>query len=338
MKFNLSNEEFYCEFWRRYFEDILSAMEHEKVDNKTDVEIGHYNFATKIAYGFPNSYAKKKFIHKIFRNESYYPKSMLINKIWTKKNISKVTEFIGQERKVLKNNNGVGSKEIRLVNNVNDCLKQMNNHDFYVLQNEIQPYLYNNQKLDERVYYLVVKEGNTYSGFMMKEGHIKLAGFPFDKNNNSMGSFATNIKAPKPDKEQDYTIETKEFLKDNPQRELWIKNRLEIMKKISDKFLPVIVNNVKNYYKNKKEPEYIWHLYGIDILIDNDYNMYLCEFNGKPGVIYETVMPKKIVEINKKMCNKLVIHFLLPWLKDKKNVFNKGIIKLSSTTTENLVN
>lgn len=336
MKFNLNNEEYYCEFWRKHFENIFSEMGFEKVNYKNNVEIGHYNFATKIAYGFPNSYAKKKIVHKIFKNESYYPKSMLINKIWANKNQDKIIEFIGNERKVFKNNNGVGSKEIKLVKSLDDCVKNMNNYDFYILQNEIDPFLYNNLKIDERVYYLVVKEKNTYSGFMMKEGHIKLAGFPFDKNNNSMGSFATNIKAPKPDKENDYTIETKEFLKDNPNRELWVNNRLNIMKKISEKFLPFVVNNVKNYYKNKKEPDFILHLYGIDILIDNNYNMYLCEFNGKPGVIYETVMPKRITDINKKMCNKIAVHFLLPWIKNKMNTYNG--IKLSFTTTENLVN
>ena len=332
MKFNLNNEEYYCKYWKKYFETILSDQEYEKVEHKNNVEIGHYDFATKIGYGFPDSFARKKFVHKLYRGESYYPKSMLINYKWTKENQNTVKDFIGKSRKILKNNYGVGSKSIYLVNSVDDCLKTMNKKDFYIIQNEIDPLLHNGLKLDERVYYLVVKEQGTFSGYMFKEGHIKLAGFKFDKKSNEMGVFATNIKAPKPNGSDPskFTIDTVKFLDGYEKSDLWKKNRLEVMEKISEKFLPVIAENTKKYYKGKKEPVFMWHLYGIDLLIDKNYNFYLCEFNGKPGVLFEDVMPKNITELNKNMCDRIAMNFLFPWIDGESNscVSDKSIVKL----------
>jgi len=333
MLFNLSNEEYYCQFWRKYFENIFEKIGLKKTSNKQNVEIGHYNFATKIAYGFPFSYAKKKFIHLLFKNEPYYPKSILINRKWIMDNSAKVWAFMNEKRKVLKNDNGVGAKNVFVVTTVEECFNRMNHKDYYVLQTEIDPLLHKGFKLDERVYYLTIKEGDLYSGYLFKEGHIKLAGYPFNKNDNSIGCFATNIKAPKPPGSNgaDFTIDTTEFLKEEPNQNTWIKNRTEIMKKISQIFLPALAQNVKNYYKGKKEPKYIWHLYGVDLLIDKEYNFYLCEFNGKPGVLYETVMPKKITSDNKKMCNRIALNCLAPWIKNNLNNLNndKTIIKLS---------
>jgi len=332
MKFNLNNEEYYCKYWRKYYEEIFSSLGLKKVNYIDNVPIGHYNFATKIAYGFPHSYAKKKAIHKLFKNEDYYPKSIVIKKNWVLNNQETVSSFINNERKILKNNNGVGSNQIYLVNSVEDCLKKMNSRDFYILQTEILPLLHNGYKLDERVYLLVTKEYNTYSCYYFKEGHIKLAGYKFDKNINDMGSFATNIKAPKPDFSaiDDYTIDIKYFLRNNPYKNRWVQNRYEILTKISEKFLPYIINNVKQYYCNKNEPTFMWHLYGLDLLIDNNYNMFLCEFNGKPGVLYEDVMPYDVIEKNKIMCNKIAYYFLGPWIISKNNISeqSKTITKL----------
>jgi len=332
MKFNLNNEEYYCKYWKQYFEKILSNIGMEKTNEKTNVEIGHYNFASTIAYGFPHTYAKKRFVHLLYRGEPYYPKSILMTRKWLLDNTLKVYAFMDSGRKVLKNENGVGSKFVNVVSSVEDCFNHMNNQDYYVLQTEIDPLLHNGHKLDERVYLLVVKEDQKYSSYMFKEGHIKLAGFKFDKNDNSKGSFATNIKAPKPpnSKGQDFTIDINEFLKNEKNKNIWISRRLELMKKISSKFLPAVRENVKAYYKGKKEPKYIWHMYGLDILIDKEYNFYLCEFNGKPGVVYDDVMPKKITNINRKMCDRIALQFLGPWIINKNNSHqnDKTIIKL----------
>ncbi len=339
MYFNLSNEEYYCQFWRIHFENLFSQLGLTKVFHKNNVEIGHYNFATKIAYGFPNSYARKKFIHLLYKGESYYPKSMLITKKWMMENIQKVFSFLYGSRKILKNEHGVGSKNLFLVNNIEDCFNYMNSKDFYILQNEIDPFLHNGHKIDERVYFLTIKEGNKYSGYMFQEGHIKLTGFKFDKEKDDMGTFATNIKAPKPENSnpEDFTIITKNFLSDKIYKNKWEENRLEIMKKICNKFLPIIAMNTNKYYKNKNQPEFIWHLYGLDILIDKDMNMYLCEFNGKPGVVYETVMPKKITDLNRKILNRIALCFVSRWIDGNNgNIDNDNtIIKLGEFIKDN---
>jgi len=334
MNFNLSNEEYYCEYWRQHYENAFSKLGLTKVKHKNHVQIGHYDFATKIAYGFPHSYAKKKFVHDLYKNEYYYPKSISFNKESLQRNTEEAQKFFNGSRKILKNNNGVGSKTVYIVNSVNDCLRIMNSRDYYILQEEIIPLLHNGYKLDERVYLLVVKEDNNYSAYTFEEGHIKLAGFKFNKNSNSMGIFATNIKAPKPNGSNggDFTIDTNEFLSKLPEdiQNKWRNNRLNLMKKIAQKFIPKIKENTKRYYQHKKEPRFIWHMYGLDILIDENYGMYLCEFNGKPGVIYDKVMPRKITNINRKMCDRILMEFLLRWMVDLDNRYtnDKTIIKL----------
>lgn len=336
MNYNLSNEEYYCEYWRQHFENKFHNVGLIKVPHKNNVLIGHYDFAKKIAYGFPNSHARKKLIHDIFQKESYYPKSISFKKkfLLNDSNHHFINNFFNNSRKVLKNNNGVGSKTVYVVNNIKQCLQKMNNKDYYILQEEIKPLLHNGHKLDERVYLLCIKEDNVYSSYTFKEGHIKLAGFKFNTE-KGMGSFATNIKAPKPKKSkgEQFTIDTTDFLDKyiSPNRkEKWISQRNHLLEQISKKFLPILVKHTKEYFKNKNEPKYIWHLYGLDILIDENDRQYLCEFNGKPGVIYDAVMPKYITNINRKMCDRIFMEFLLSWMVDSKNRYKNDptIIKV----------
>lgn len=319
MLFNLRNEQYYCQYWRKHFEDILSKYKLTKVNHKNNVEIGHFNFATHIGYGFPNCHLNKKIIHDVYKKEPYYPKSISFNKQWAQQNTQQINKFINNRRTVLKNNFGVGGHTVYAVYNSNDVLNKMNNKDDFILQEEIKPLLHNGLKLDERVYLLVVKEDKKYSGYMFTEGHVKLAGFKFQASGTSMGAFATNIKAPKPKGSDggDFTIDTQEFFQknvSNPNKEKWNQQRLDIMKKITQKILPVIAQRTQQYFRNQKQPKYLWHLYGIDLLVDNNYNLYLCEFNGKPGVIYDAVMPRKITTINRKMCDRIFLEFLARWI------------------------
>ena len=94
MNFNLSNEQYYCEYWRQHFEKILQKYDLTKVRHKNNVEIGHYDFATKIGYGFPNCYLPKHTIHNIFKNEPYYPKSISFDRKWADNHANEINGFI----------------------------------------------------------------------------------------------------------------------------------------------------------------------------------------------------------------------------------------------------
>ena len=336
MNFNLSNEQYYCEYWRQHFEKILQKYDLTKVRHKNNVEIGHYDFATKIGYGFPNCYLPKYVIHNIFKNEPYYPKSISFDRKWADSHTNEINSFINNRRTVLKNNFGVGSKNIFPVYSAADVLAKMNHRDMFVLQEEVRPLLHNGHKLDERVYLLIVKEGAEYSGYLFQEGHVKLAGFKFSSSGTSMGSFATNIKAPKPKgaNPMNYTIDTTEFMEKHTSADNWRKwseKRLEIMKKVTQKIIPFIRQKTTEYYRNRRqEPKFLWHLYGLDLLIDDRYNLHLCEFNGKPGVVYDKVMPREITNINRRMCDRIFLEFIARWIVDMDNRHynDKTIVKL----------
>ena len=113
-------------------------------------------------------------------------------------------------------------------------------------------------------------------------------------------------------------------------RQKWAEKRLEIMKKITKKIIPFIRQKTTEYYKNRREPKYLWHLYGLDLLVDNSYNLFLCEFNGKPGVVYDKVMPREITNINRRMCDRIFLEFIARWIvnMDNRHYNDKTIVRL----------
>ena len=337
MFFNLNNQQYYCQYWKKHFEVLFAKQGLQKTNNRRNVDVGHFNFATKIGYGFPNCHLNKKIIHDVYKNESYYPRSISLTKHWALNNRQAIEQFIDNKRTVLKNDRGVGGHTVYPVYNYSDVMHHLNDKNDFILQEEIKPLLHNGIKLDERVYLLIVKEDTTYSGYIFKEGHVKLAGYKFSDKGKNMGSFATNIKAPKPSNQDggDFTIDTTEFLQKNVSPEnqkKWNQQRLNIMKKITEKIIPIIAQRTRQYYSSnhKRSPKYLWHLYGIDLLVDDQYNLKLCEFNGKPGVIYDSVMPRKITTINRKMADRIFIEFLAPWLLNQQNRYTNDatIVKM----------
>jgi hypothetical protein len=331
MNFNLSNEEHYCKYWRKYFEELLENQEFIKVDKKENVDIGHYNFATKIAYGFPNSNVKNKSIHRIFKNESFYPNSMLINKQWSikKENRKKIKEFINNSRKILKNH----SNGFSFINNYEDCIKKMNNHDFYILQTIINPILYNDNKITEKIYLLITKENNTYNSYLFKDSLIKIAGFPYS-DSEDLGIFSTNINAPKPEGKlpEQFIKETPKYLNHTDFNNEWISKRKNVIEKISDIFLPFLAKNTKDYFIDKNEPKYIYHLFSIDLLIDTELNFYLYKINSKPSIVNEDILPQKITTINYNICERIALNLIFPWIDNKNNSLSreKSITKIKS--------
>ena len=143
-------------------------------------------------------------------------------------------------------------------------------------------------------------------------------------------NFATNIKAPKNGNIKDYIIDFPIFLKNyrDEKRKLWKENLRKTMIEIAKEFLPF----VKKQIHNKKLPKYLWHLYGLDIIFNNEFKPYLLEFNGKPGVIYDKVMPKHITSINRIMLDRIYERFIKLWLQERNNehYLDKTITKLST--------
>lgn len=336
MFFNLKNQQYYCQYFQKHYSDLLSRDGHQKGFNNPD--IGHYNNAKFIGYGIPDCHARKAIINKIFNLKPYYPYSMPINKQKVIKYPNEINEFIKLtgtfNRAVLKDDHGVGAATVYVVKNHQDILKKIRNNHQFILQQEIVPLLHNGLKFDQRVFLLVVKEDDEYSAYTFKESHIKCAGMKFDSNNKSNVCFATNIKAPKVGKIDDYIIDYDKFIKDYPleTQELWKNNVKDVLGEIAKEFLPYVIQQTKNYYRHKKAPKFLWHLYGLDIILNRDYKVYLLEFNGKPGVIYDTVMPKHITKINRVMLDRIYKCFVKPWINNENNTFEKDetITKLFS--------
>ena len=336
MFFNLNNQQYYCQYFEKHFSNLLTQNGNQY--SKFNPDIAHFNNAKFIGYGFPNCHARKAIINQIFNLKPYYPYSMSL----TKKTVTKFPHLIDEfikitatyNRAVLKDDHGVGAATVYVVKNHHEVLNKIKNNHTFILQQEIVPLLYKGLKFDQRVFLLVVKEDKEYGIYTFQESHIKCAGVKFDSKNKSNLCFATNIKAPKVGKIDDYIIDLEEFLKNYSleKQNLWKNNVNEVLKEVAKEFLPYVIQQTNAYFKNKKEPKYLWHLYGLDIILNENFKVYLLEFNGKPGVIYDKVMPKHITKINRIMLNRIYDCFLKYWIKNQSANINsdKTIKKLFS--------
>jgi len=322
LKFNLQNREFYGENYQSFLETKFKKKGLEFTKNKADV--GHYSTSSLIGFGFPNSMFEKRSLHHLFKNECYYPNSMLITKKWATENKKKITEFINKKRKILKNNRGVSSEGIFIVDSYEEVMKIMNDKDFFILQEEIPPLLHYGKKMDERLYLFITKEDDIYSAFFMEESYFKFTRKNFEKEGLDKVSFVTNIKAPNLKKEN-FTISSLEFFKKYARTkiDILIEKRLDIMTNIAEKILPEIINKVKNHFTKTKPPKYMCNLYGIDLLFNENYDLYLCEINYKTGLPVKFNNELKKNEIDFKMVNRIFDCFFNNWIDNKNNDYLK---------------
>lgn len=313
--FNLDNREFFGINFKNYYSNMFKKMGY--LYSKKDAFISHYSEAKIIGIGFPKSYFEKKDLHLLFKNDVFYPRSILVNKGFLQENRDLIETFIGKKRKILKKDKGISSEFIYLINNFDQVNKIVNQKEYYVIQEEIMPLLHFGKKMDERCYIFVVKENNTFTSYFLPYFYLKFTRDNFTTDGLDKDSFITNIKPPNTKLESE-TIPTLEFINEYAyhKKDFWLKQRSDIIKKISDKILPKIIENTSEYYSKKNEPQFMINIYGIDLLIDEKYKLYLCEINYKTGlpVFYDKKTGKNEIDYN--VLEEINEHFFKKWLND----------------------
>jgi hypothetical protein len=158
-----------------------------------------------------------------------------------------------------------------------------------------KPLLYNNRKFDIRVWVLV---DHLLNVFMFKEGHLKASSETFDMNNPDPFIHLTNYSV------QKYSDNFSKYEYGN---EISFKQlgdflqssgiKIDIFKEIVPKIKKIIdisMNSAKGKL-NKKECQFCFQLFGYDLIIDKNLEVWLLEINDNPGLSESSPLIKMLV-------------------------------------------
>ena len=165
-----------------------------------------------------------------------------------------------------------------------------------LLQKYIEkPALYRDRKYDVRVWVVLTHKFEVYA---FKEGHLKACSTTFKLDNADAFTHVTNYSFQKYNKDfskfeignevsfqswQEWLDETKSNL--SVRKEIWPK-MLELIK--------ITFKSVKDTI-NENNRGYCFELFGFDIILDANHDMYLLEVNTNPGLEYSSPLIRMLV-------------------------------------------
>ena len=203
---------------------------------------------------------------------------------------------------ILKPSSGSCGNNICLVNDYSEVMEQMN-EDTYVLQTYIgKPLLLDNKKFDLRLY-LALYGVDTMQAFLYEDGLGRVCTYDYEEPTSSnktnifmhLTNYSLNLKSEEfakkgrlqgnKDLKRKLTeiyskIETEQ--PDGVEIVQRIKNQIEsICNKVVSAFHANVAHNVDCALKLESS---CFHIVGVDIMLDSDYNAWFIEINKKPGI------------------------------------------------------
>ena len=249
-KNNLNSKNIYCDI------DSLNQYPNYQKCNIIN-QIQNYNI-------FGDKYTHYYLLMKNNKKSKYLLETYLfdINNIQKIKNkINKYSIWI------IKPRNDYGRKGVNIIRNYNDIYKwiQKEKSQQWILQKYIDnPLLLNKKKFHIRIYVIINKKNKKINFFVYKKGFIYTAGKKYNKYSNDLNSHLSG--------------------EDNPNRVSLFDTKHPlyniIWKQIKDLILKCIVP-IYPYVKCPNINDHCYKFLGIDILIDQKYNLYLAEINSR---------------------------------------------------------
>ena len=281
-------------------------------EKSNSADFGNYGNAKILGWGFKDTHTYKVFLHHIFKNQDFYPSSMVIKKDWVLKNQEIVKKFMDSEKCVVKINKGHSGKGIHIIENVEEIINKLNN-EYWVLQKVIKPALFEGKKFDLRIFHFILRHEDNYYNILSKVGFIKKSVHLFDEKSKSPYGFLTNISFNNGKKEKhmyEFFDFMNSFEKDNKKREKIINDIYSLISNYSKLFCQKI-KSIKTEHKPKSQIMIL----GPDIMLNEDLKPMLIETNCSPGILIkgEIIYPKQ-----KQMIIELLDNVIIPILQNKK--------------------
>jgi len=283
----------------------------DKTNNNPD--FGNYGIGKILGWGFANSHTYKVYLHKIFRNAPFYPKSIIVKKSWANKNQETINKFINNERFVVKPDKGQSGKGISLVRDAKDVVGKIDDN-FWILQKVIEPRLFENKKFDMRIFHFILRYKGSYYNILTKCGVVKSC---VKKYTNNIDGFLTNIMHNnKLDKNVEHLFDFFDFMGKLEREE---EKRKDLILKVYDVIREYSLMISKNLEVSKVSNAQIM-MYGPDLIVDNNDEVYLLETNCSPGIL---IKGEVSYGKQRRMLEELMENVIVPIL-ERKNLDLEG--------------
>ena len=270
-----------------------------------------YNFEIK----FQKLYYDKKLMKTMIDNYNNYYNNNLGNDIWILKN---TTSGQGIGTILLKKD------ELLKLDQNEEFIKERNifkENTSYTIQKYLEkPFLYNNKKGDIRVFIIIYcyKKNNKliYKFYTYNKLLFKYSNLDYDINNLDKYIHLTNVSIQNIYylKKQLYNI-----INNNDYDNIYNDIKLKLKQQMSNKYF-------KDFFINNKL-EYVYEIYGVDFLLDKDYNTYLIDFNTTIGLnslyIYNNILKQK-ENIQFNMLIMIILKLLKIYNKEKNFINEKN--------------
>ena len=286
---------------------ILKEMFKNKFNHNTLPDFGNYFNSKILGWGFPNSHTYKIWLHKIFKNKDYYPNSIIINKNFVLNNKKLIIKFINNQRKILKPNKGHSGKNIFIIDNYDKLIDKLDDN-FWILQEEIIPQLFNKRKFDIRIFHFILRYENNWYNILSNNGFVKVSNSPYNNSNNDTKGFITNISF----NENKNNIKIKykffEFVKnENIQN-----NIFNLIQKYSKDFILQLIKQNKKFNHLKAQIMML----GPDIILNENNDPILIETNCNPAILLKNDL---MYNEQKLMIKELIHNIIIPILQNNFN-------------------
>ena len=214
-----------------------------------------------------------------------------------------------------KNNKNKDNKKVEenIIDNKKEYIKKIkkvSKHGDVIVSKYIEPSLIKNKKYDIRIMCLVTSY-DPLMIYLYDNGVVRFATENYSEDKNKLSNnyiHLTNVSIN--EKNKNY-IRNSDFdnLKESSSSLSSFKKHCEenninyelIMSKIKDYVIKAILSNYDSSVKelqsyNLPSCKNLFELFGVDIILDKDYNPYLIEFNLRPGMATATEVSKKIYD------------------------------------------
>jgi hypothetical protein len=215
--------------------------------------------------------------------------------------------FVGKNLWVLKRTNLNRGRQMKVLSNVDDIIKEINlmfeekKPNNLIIQKYLEaPLLYNERKFDIRIWVLFtyVEKDSKYDVYVFKEGHLKACCDLFNIDSDNLFIHLTNYSVQKHNKNFSKVEIGNEISFQLFQQEL---NRQNSGKNFKKDIFPEIVkiigisaNAVKNKINimNRKK---CFEIFGYDFILDINCQPFLLEINTNPGLEESSPLIKMLV-------------------------------------------
>ena len=243
---------------------------------------------------------KKKndnFLDKYYRNYFHVKSNIKLGCI--QKIVIPKSHYAKKNLWLIKRTNLNRGKEIKIFNNLEDILSEINriknDHKIktIIIQKYIEkPLLYCKRKFDIRIWVLFtyVIKTNRFEAYVFKEGHLKASSEIYNINSLDLFIHLTNYSVQKYSKNFSKNEIGNEISFNTFQKEL-DKKGIDFKKDIFNNIVNIIgiTANIARYKINLFNRKNCFEIFGYDFILDEKYNPFLLEINSNPG--YEESSP-----------------------------------------------